>query len=81
MPWSAGKQPVLSQPASDQLRKVRERGFELIETLAHAIHAAHRSEHKTPKLAAVTSIVVGFFLAPMLIGIPLVFYGIYKLCD
>jgi len=47
----------------------------------HAVHAAHREGEKgNNKLAAVVFIVVGFFFAPMLIGIPLMLYGFYKLC-
>jgi hypothetical protein len=46
----------------------------------HAFHAAHKGEKDNSKLAAVVYIVVGFFFAPMLIGIPLLIYGVYKLC-
>lgn len=45
----------------------------------HLLHGAHRGEHSSPKTAAVIYIVVGVFLAPMLIGIPILIYGIYKL--
>ena len=46
----------------------------------HATHAAvHEKEH--PKLAGVALIIIGLFLTPfMLIGLPIVGYGIYKLC-
>lgn len=45
----------------------------------HLLHGAHRGEHDSPKLAAVIYIIVGFFFAPMLIGIPIMLYGFYKL--
>ena len=43
------------------------------------LHGAHRGEHSSPRTAAVVYIVVGFFLAPMIIGIPILIYGVYKL--
>jgi len=44
----------------------------------HAVqHAAH--EKKSNKFAALVLIVVGFFFAPMLIGIPIMLLGFYKL--
>ena len=46
---------------------------ELLEMVAHAAH-------EDSKLAGVVLIVVGFFLAPFLIGIPLMLFGAYKLC-
>jgi hypothetical protein len=45
----------------------------------HAIHSARRGEHDSPKSAAVVYLIVGFFFAPMLIGIPLMLYGLYLL--
>jgi hypothetical protein len=45
----------------------------------HLLHSAHHGEHDSPKLAAVLYIIVGFFFAPMLIGIPILLYGLYKL--
>lgn len=46
----------------------------------HGIHAAHqasrRGQHKT---AAVIYIIVGFFTAPLLIGVPIMLYGLWKL--
>lgn len=44
----------------------------------HAVHAAQGTGSKT---AAVIYIIAGLFLAPVLIGIPLLVYGIYKLFD
>ncbi len=46
----------------------------------HLLHGARHGEHKSPKLAAFVYIIVGFFFAPMLIGIPILLYGIYLLC-
>ena len=49
--------------------------------LAHILHGAqHEEKHGHHKLAGVAYIVAGFFLAPLLIGIPLMLYGFYKLC-
>jgi hypothetical protein len=45
----------------------------------HALHAARHNEHKNAKASAVVYIVIGFFFAPMLIGIPIMLYGFYKL--
>jgi hypothetical protein len=48
--------------------------------LAHLIHGArHEKEH--PKLMGVVLIIVGIITAPMLIGIPIMLYGFYKLCS
>lgn len=49
----------------------------------HWLHAAHVAAHekKHPKLAGLGLIFIGFFLAPMLIGIPIMIYGIYKLFE
>jgi len=41
-------------------------------------HAA--KEQKESKLAGVILIVIGFFLAPVLIGVPIMLVGFYKLC-
>jgi hypothetical protein len=50
--------------------------------LTHLLHGAQReSEKGNNKLAGVVFIVAGFFLAPLLIGIPLMIYGFYKLCE
>ena len=47
----------------------------------HYLHHAHKAdEGGNHKLAGVILIVVGFFLAPALIGIPIMIYGFYKLC-
>ena len=46
----------------------------------HLLHNAHQAEeHGNHKLAGVVYIVVGFFLAPALIGFPLMAYGVYLL--
>lgn len=42
-------------------------------------HAKHASDHGQNKIAGVILLIVGFFLAPMLIGIPLMLFGAYKL--
>lgn len=48
--------------------------------LAHGLHQAHTADHQGHgKLAGVICIVLGIFLTPMLIGIPLILYGLYKL--
>lgn len=48
--------------------------------LAHLLHGAHHeSERGNHKLAGVVYLVAGFFLAPLIIGIPLMIYGAYKL--
>jgi hypothetical protein len=46
----------------------------------HMLHTARHGEHKSPKSAAVVYIVIGFFFAPMLIGIPILLYGVFLLC-
>ncbi len=46
--------------------------------LPHVIHKAMH-EKKHPKLAGLVLIVIGLFLTPWLIGIPILFMGIYKL--
>jgi hypothetical protein len=46
----------------------------------HALHTAHNAEHRGEgKAAAWAYIVIGFFMAPLLIGIPIMIYGFYKL--
>lgn len=46
----------------------------------HGIHAAHQASRRgNHKVAGVICLLVGFFTAPMLIGIPLMVYGFYKL--
>jgi hypothetical protein len=47
----------------------------------HYFHSAHKADEGGPnKRAAVNLIIVGFFLALMLIGTPLMLIGFYKLC-
>jgi hypothetical protein len=48
--------------------------------LPHALHAAAH-EKKHPKLAGVMLIIIGLFLTPWLIGLPIMGYGFYKLCE
>jgi hypothetical protein len=43
------------------------------------LHGVHGAAHSESKLGAVFLIVVGFFFAPMLIGIPLMLIGFVKL--
>ena len=44
------------------------------------VHGAREAEkHGNHKLAGVLYIVIGFFLTPWLIGLPLMGYGVYKL--
>ena len=43
-------------------------------------HFAHAAAHDDSKAAGVVLLVIGFFLAPFLIGIPLMLAGAYKLC-
>ncbi|MGA2256830.1 MAG: hypothetical protein ABSG53_19440 [Thermoguttaceae bacterium] len=46
----------------------------------HMLHNAHQADERgNHKLAGVVYIVVGFFLTPVLIGFPLMLYGVYKL--
>jgi hypothetical protein len=41
---------------------------------------AHRASHQgSHKAAGVIYLIVGFFMAPFLIGIPIMIYGVYKL--
>jgi hypothetical protein len=47
--------------------------------LQHAVHASHEKDH--PKLAGMMLCFIGLFLAPWLIGIPILIYGIYKLAS
>jgi len=51
--------------------------------LNHWIHAAHKAAHekKHPKLAGLLMIVIGLFLTPWLIGIPILIYGFCKLAE
>jgi hypothetical protein len=44
----------------------------------HVIHAA--AHDKDSKLGAIVLIVMGFFFTPMLIGIPIMLFGFYRLC-
>lgn len=49
--------------------------------LSHVLHAVHHCENRGgSKLTGLAYLVAGIFLAPMLIGIPLAAYGIYKMC-
>jgi hypothetical protein len=51
-----------------------------MDHLPHLIHAA-ANEKQHPKFAGVVLIVIGLFLTPWLIGIPILGYGVYKLCS
>jgi hypothetical protein len=44
----------------------------------HMIHTA--AHEKESKLAAVVLIVMGLFFTPFLLGIPVLLFGIYRLC-
>jgi len=46
--------------------------------LPHIVHQA-MEETKNPKFAGVILIIIGLFLTPWLIGIPILILGIYKL--
>ena len=53
-----------------------------IDYIRHLMQGAHNADKNgSHKLAGVVYIVVGFFLAPVLIGIPLMLYGFYKVCN
>jgi hypothetical protein len=43
------------------------------------MHGAHAAAHSKGKGGAIALIVIGFFFAPMLIGIPLLIWGLIKL--
>lgn len=46
----------------------------------HLLHAAHHASHRGHhKAAGLLYMVIGFFLTPILIGIPLMLYGALKL--
>lgn len=46
----------------------------------HWLHAAQEEGHRgNHKAAGVAYLVVGLFMAPVLIGIPIMLYGLYKL--
>jgi hypothetical protein len=45
----------------------------------HWFHLAHAATHDKSKGGAFVLIIVGFFMAPMLIGIPLLIMGVYRL--
>lgn len=46
----------------------------------HLLHKAHEvSKGGNSKVAAVAYIVIGFCMAPILVGIPIMIYGFYKL--
>ncbi|MBX3402388.1 MAG: hypothetical protein KF699_03150 [Phycisphaeraceae bacterium] len=44
----------------------------------HWVHLAHSASHGG-KVGAVVLIIIGIFLTPMLIGIPLIIWGVVKL--
>lgn len=46
--------------------------------LPHLIHGAMH-EKENPRLAGVMMIIVGLFLTPWLIGLPILALGVYKL--
>ncbi|MEM7205319.1 MAG: hypothetical protein AAF628_34000 [Planctomycetota bacterium] len=47
----------------------------------HLVHgAAHEAQRGNSKVAGVMFIIIGFFTAPMLIGIPIMLLGLWKLC-
>jgi hypothetical protein len=52
--------------------------FNHINHLFRGIQAASH-EKKHPKIAGLILMVIGFFFVPMLIGIPMMIYGFYKL--
>ena len=43
-------------------------------------YAAEAAARENSKAAGVVLLVVGFFLAPFMIGIPIMCFGFYKLC-
>jgi len=45
----------------------------------HGVHHAAHAKGKDSKVAGVFLIVVGLFFAPMLIGIPILIFGLVKL--
>ena len=48
----------------------------------HLFHAANHGTHDKGiggKVAAVFLIIIGFFFAPVLFGIPIMIYGFYRL--
>lgn len=45
----------------------------------HWIHIASHAMHSESKTGAVALIVIGFFFAPLLIGIPIMIIGFVKL--
>jgi hypothetical protein len=46
----------------------------------HFFHSArHAEQHGSNKTAGIAYIIIGFFFAPLLFGIPIMIYGIYKL--
>lgn len=52
--------------------------------MKHWVHVAHMAKHASEqgndKTAGVLWIVGGFFLTPFVVGIPMIGFGIYKLC-
>jgi hypothetical protein len=50
------------------------------DPLTHLVHHAVK-EKEHPVFLGVMLIIVGLFLTPWLIGIPIVIFGIYKLCQ
>jgi hypothetical protein len=45
----------------------------------HSVHAAAHAKGKDSKAGAIVLIIIGFFFAPILIGIPIMIAGIVKL--
>ena len=49
--------------------------------ILHLLHHAHKEGEKgNHKVEGAVYVGTGFFLAPMLVGIPMMLYGVYKLC-
>lgn len=48
---------------------------------SHLAHVAHHADKEgNSRAAGVVWIVIGFFLTPALVGVPIVAFGVYKLC-
>lgn len=43
-------------------------------------HVIHAAAHEESKFGAVIMIVMGLFFTPFLIGIPVLLFGLYRLC-
>ncbi len=49
--------------------------------ILHLLHNAHKEGEKgNHKVEGAVYIGTGFAFAPMLVGIPMMLYGVYKLC-